>query len=61
MSNAYTTRFIPELNKITVFNKGIAHGFNVSNPSGGQTPPNIKLGFILESKNAQKNAKRTWI
>jgi len=51
----------PEVNKITVFNKGTSQGFKISIPSGGQTPPIPISGAILEWKNAQKKAKKNII
>jgi hypothetical protein len=48
----------PEVNKITVFNKGTSQGLKISIPSGGQTPPIPISGAILEWKNAQKKAKK---
>ena len=51
----------PDVNKITVFNKGTPQGLKVSTPSGGHTPPNIEDGLILASKKAQKKAKKNII
>jgi len=51
----------PELNNITVFNKGISQALNTGTFSGGQTAPISKVGDKLEWKNAQKNAKKNII
>jgi hypothetical protein len=48
----------PEVNKITVFNKGTSQGLKISIPSGGQTPPIPISGAILEWKNAQKKSEK---
>ena len=47
----------PELNKTTVFNKGIENGFNGSTPLGGQTAPISTVGTKLLWKKAQKKEK----
>ena len=38
----------PEVNKITVFNKGTSHGEKVSIPAGGQIQPISTLGANAE-------------
>jgi len=46
---------IPEVNKITVFNKGIWNGLKGLIPKGGQFIPNSIFGDSLLWKNLQKN------
>jgi len=49
----------PEVTKTKVFNKGTCQGLIASIPLGGHTQPISAVGFKLEWKNAQKNAKKT--
>lgn len=44
----------PEVNRITVFNKGTWNGLKGKIPHGGQTDPNSIVGLNLEWKKAQK-------
>ena len=48
----------PDVNKRTVFKNGNPQGSIASTPLGGHTEPSSGTGFILEWKNAQKNAKK---
>ena len=44
---------------MTVFKKGISHGFKTSIPFGGQTAPISTVGAKLEWKKAQKKQQKT--
>lgn len=52
---------IPEDNKIIVFSKGIPNGSNLIIPLGGHKIPNSIVGFSLEWKNPQNQAKKNII
>ena len=51
----------PELNKIAVFNNGVANGFIGITPFGGHMQPNSGVGAKLLWKYAQKKAKKNII
>ena len=49
---------IPELSNVSVFSRGMAVGFRVSMPSGGQFAPISIVGASLLWKKAQKKEKK---
>lgn len=51
----------PDNNKMSVFKKGISHGFKTLIPFGGQIEPISTVGAKLVWKNAQKKAKKNKI
>ena len=48
----------PDVNKITLFNKGTPNGLNTAIPVGGQTLPTSIVGLNLLWKYLQKNDKK---